>query len=154
MNEEFALIKQIIIIIAILCLCIASGYGGYKYESTKYDKFVSEVKIAGDKQAAESLTKDKEYKDNAQQAQDNSTNAINGINDWYNKHPPVGVQHDGSCSSTVPQTNSNTEGINEADTQGYTGWYLSPYSPEETEQIGSQLQGLLDLLHKDGVQIK
>lgn len=157
MNLELDLIEIGAILLLIALLCGASAYGGYKYESKKYDQFVSETKAVGEKQNAIVESLNQQLKDNANEANKNEITVAQESANYYRTHPTikyVRVFDHNTGVSTVSEANSNTKIPYEANTPGLETGYFSAYSEEECESVGSQLDQLQQLLIKDGVEIK
>lgn len=157
MNLELDLIEIGAILLITALLCGASAYGGYKYESKKYDQFVSETKTAGEKQAAQVANLNQQLKDNANEATQNAITVAQESANYYRTHPTikyVRVFDHNTGISTVSETNSNTQSPYAANTPGLETGYFSAYSEEECESVGSQLDQLQQVLIKDGVEIK
>ena len=132
-----------------LLLCFSCAYAGYSYEKKEYNQFKLEVAALAKTQENDSKQKDKEVKQNAINAQTESTNAITSIHDYYQRNP---VRMCGNTSSSsVSSPISGLKVITPSVTQDPVGEYSSPYSPEMTEEVGLQLQELMKQLIEDGV---
>jgi len=151
------------LIIAILLIFYTGGsiYLGYRYEDNVLIAFTAKVKEAGDAQTAAAAAKDKQNQEDANEAQTNATQAINSIADYYNQHPVTVVTRlpNGTSSCTVSGATNSPGSTNEAGATGNAPTqpavqYVSPYNPEQVEEMASQLNQLEKLLINDGVQVQ
>ena len=123
---------------------------GWAHEHDKRITYQAKVEQAGKdaaKHTAEINTKHQEEMKNAEQ---NTIIATNSIADWYRAHPVVRVRYTNTDCSTVPGTDNDPGLVDDSTASGY----VSPYSPESTEQVASRLDQLQKLLRADGVRVE
>lgn len=139
---------------AAILLMAFGGFMYFKGYSGQHDALVSmEARTAqlGRDQAAMVAAYDKRIKENADDADKNATVIADGIHTYYLSHPVRVLDPNTSCG-TATKTPGNPQGAGQAGGPEVPATqYASPYTPEETEQLASQLDQLLRLLHLDGV---
>ena len=133
--------------IAAAVLIISLG-AGWAHEHDKRIVFKAQVEQAGKDAAKHTAEIDAKHLEEMKNAEQNTIIATNSITDWYRAHPTIRVRY-ADCSA-VPTTD-NDPGL--ADDSTASG-YVSPYSPEDTEQVASRLDQLQKLLRADGVRIE
>ena len=133
--------------IAVFVVIVFLG-AGWAVEHDKRITYQAKVEQAGADALAQTEKTNAKHRKEMQNAEQNTIIATNSIADWYRAHPAVRVRY-ADCSA-VPTTD-NDPGL--ADDSTASG-YVSPYSPEDTEQVASRLDQLQKLLRADGVRIE
>ena len=140
-------IKAIISAIILAYIVGISWYAAHEHNS--YITYQATVKALGEDQAEQTKLADAKNKEQADESQKSYVDAINGVSDYYRTHPVVRVLNN-SCSGTVSKASDNTKGANDITASGY----FSPFSPELTESLATQLYELQQRLIQGGVEVK
>jgi len=135
--------------IAAAVLIIFLG-AGWAHEHDKRIVFEAQVEQAGKDAAKHTAEINAKHREEMQNAEQNTIIATNSISDWYRAHPVVRVRYTNTGCSTVPGTANNPTIPDDTAPTGY----VSPYSPEDTEQVANRLDQLQKLLRADGVRIE
>jgi len=123
---------------------------GWAHEHDKRITYQAKVEQAGKDAAKHTAETDAKHREEMQNAEQNTIIATNSISDWYRAHPAVRVRYTNTDCSTVPGTANNPPIPDDTAPTGY----VSPYSPESTEQVASRLDQLQKLLRADGVRVE
>ena len=135
--------------IAAAVLIISLG-AGWAHEHDKRIVFKAQVEQAGKDAAKHTAEIDAKHREEMQNAEQNTIIATNSIADWYRAHPAVRVRYANTDCSAVPSIDNNPSVPDDSTASGY----VSPYSPESTEQVASRLDQLQKLLRADGVRVE
>ena len=135
--------------IAAIVLIVFLG-AGWAHEHDKRIVFEAQVEQAGKDAAKHTAETDAKHREEMQNAEQNTIIATNSIADWYRAHPAVRVRYANTNCSAVPSTDNNPGIPDDSTASGY----VSPYSPESTEQVASRLDQLQKLLRADGVRVE
>jgi len=135
--------------IAAAVLIIFLG-AGWAHEHDKRIVFEAQVEQAGKDAAKHTAEINAKHQEEMQNAEQNTIIATNSISDWYRAHPVVRVRYTNTDCSTMPGTANNPPIPDDTAPTGY----VSPYSPEDTEQVANRLDQLQKLLLADGVRIE
>ena len=135
--------------IAAAVLIISLG-AGWAHEHDKRIVFKAQVEQAGKDAAKHTAEIDAKHLEEMKNAEQNTIIATNSIADWYRAHPAVRVRYANTNCSAVPSTDNNPGIPDDSTASGY----VSPYSPESTEQVASRLDQLQKLLRADGVRVE
>jgi len=150
LNPYLMYIKLGIVAAIVVAVYFFGHHQGYQPEHDKFTTFKASVAEAGSLAAAQAKQLDAQHEKELQDAQTNTLNTATAITDYYKSHPVIRVYHDRSGGCSLSKTDSNSSKSDEASTAGY----VSPYSPESTEQVANQLDQLQKLLIKDGVTVQ
>lgn len=142
--------KYLGILVVVIGMLGTAYYKGYSKEHDKLVTYQAQVAQAAKDQNAASELKDKQNKEQANEAENQYTTAINGINDWYLAHPVIRMRDPNTCSGELPKTTSDPKGADGS----AASFYVSPYSPELTELIAAQLNELQQRLIAGGVTVE
>jgi hypothetical protein len=149
-NLEKYLIEALIGILIVLMIFCAGYYVEYK----NFKTFKDEQSLLLKDRNAQITALNQTIKENANESESQLQDTSKSITDWYVAHPVVRVQPN-TCNGQVPGPNNNTAGPNGVTTGSDAGtYYLSQYSPADTEQVANRLDQLQKLLIKDGVKVK
>ena len=135
--------------IAVLIVVVFLG-AGWAVEHDKRITYQAKVEQAGADALAQTEKINAKHREEMQNAEQNTIIATNSIADWYRAHPAVRVRYANTNCSAVPSTDNNPGIPDDSTTFGY----VSPYSPESTEQVASRLDQLQKLLRADGVRVE
>jgi len=123
---------------------------GWAHEHDKRIVFEAQVEQAGKDAAKHTAEINAKHREELKNAEQNTIIATNSISDWYRAHPVVRVRYTNTGCSTMPGTANNSPIPDDTAPTGY----VSPYSPEDTEQVASRLDQLQKLLRADGVRVE
>jgi len=137
-------------LLMILFILLFDFAGGVYYEHEKFAAYKNEQTGIVKAMQIEVKATDDKNKENANVAQQNSTQAINGINAWYNAHPVIRVRNNSPNPYALSIPANHTANVNDTAPDGY----VSPYSPRDTEAVAARLDGLQQLLIKGRVTVK
>ena len=137
-------------LLAILFVLLFDFVAGVYYEHEKFVVYKNEQTGIVKAMQIEVKATDDKNKEDANVAQQNSIQAINGINDWYIAHPVIRMRNNSPSPYALSIPANHTASVNDTAPDGYA----SPYSPRDTEAIAARLNGLQQLLIKGGVTIK
>ena len=135
--------------IAAIVLIVFLG-AGWAHEHDKRITYQAKVEQAGKDAAKHTAEINAKHKEEMKNAEQNTIIATNSISDWYRAHPVVRVRYTNTDCSTVSPTDNNPPIPDDTAPTGY----VSPYSPEDTEQVANRLDQLQKLLLADGVRIE
>ena len=135
--------------IAVLIVVVFLG-AGWAVEHDKRITYQAKVEQAGADALAQTEKINAKHREEMQNAEQNTIIATNSISDWYRAHPVVRVRYTNTDCSTMPGTANNPPIPDDTAPTGY----VSPYSPEDTEQVASRLDQLQKLLRADGVRVE
>jgi len=139
-NTLYGYIAALVVIIF-----LAAGWAREHDKRIVFEAQIAQAAQDAERRAAEINAK---YQEEMKNAEQNTITAANAIADWYRAHPVVRVQHS-SCGQ-VPGSADSSQGADGTSPSGY----VSPYSPEETEQVANRLDQLQKLLRADGVRVE
>lgn len=105
-----------------------------------FNKYKGEVKGIAEVQKQQTKIIDQQNKEAANVSLDQYHKDTQAINAWYHTHPIIRVSHDDSCG--VPK--AVTDSIRTYDPP--SGFYVSPYDPQQVEMIAVRLKNLQDRL--------
>lgn len=131
---------------ALVSLAIAFSFG-VLYERGNLKEYQGEVKGAVSVQEQVAKAADTKNEGDAHASEQSIAKAVSGVYAYYDAHPVVRVQHDGSCA--MPKAAGDTQSVDGA----APGLYASPYSPRDTELVAARLDELQKRLIAGGVKI-
>jgi len=137
-------------LLAVLFVLLFDFAGGVYYEHEKFAAYKNEQTGIVKAMQIEVKAIDDKNEEDANVAQQNSIQAINGINDWYIAHPVIRVRNNSPNPYALSIPVNHTASVNDTAPDGYAG----PYSPRDTEAVAARLDGLQQRLIKGGVTVK
>ena len=151
---SLSLIKPILLGLLLAGVFGAGWWKGYSGEHEKLITLTAQVEATGKAQNTQTKIADAKNKEQANEADKNIRIATDGIADYYRAHPVVRVRDACPGRSTLPEAADHPGGVDDTPASVDASAYVSPYDPEQVEQIAARLDGLQKLLIKDGVAVE
>jgi len=148
-----AFIKPLLLALAIAGIFGAGWYKGYSGQHDKLVTYRAQVKSLGKAQTKATEAANDRVQAAATQATQDIQYATTSISGYYRDHPVVRVRNTCASGSTLPIPTSDTRTVDDTTAADNASAYVSPYDPEEVEQVAARLDGLQKLLIKDGVTV-
>lgn len=141
-------------IFALIIAALLFG-AGFMTDRVYYSNYKGEVKGAADVRGEITKAANTKNEGDYHASNEDITGALQNQADYYKLHPIVKYVRvqDNGCSA-VPGPADNTQGGHGATTGSDVATYLSPYSPEEVEQVAARLDNLQQRLLKAGVTVR